>query len=535
MVNPSNGRRGYGKSAEHARMSVAGADYSARSIALDASSTSSGNPTANHAATARPAPSTISGGTVTTAIGTLAAGSTITITFQATVNNPFPTALSSVSNQGTVSGDNFPAVLTDDPTAPGATDPTVTPIFQPSLSINDVIVAEPATGTTTATFNVTLSQAVSQTVTVNYQTADATASAGSDYVSTNGTLTFNPGDTSEPVVVTINSDAVDDPNETFFVNLSGANGATIADAQGIGLITSAPAPGDLVISEFRFRGPDAGSNPFIQERNEYIEFYNRTASDIYVTTADGSNGWALVASDGVTRFVIPNGTRIPARGHYLAVNSIGYSLGGYPSGNDGAAATTANGDITFTADIADGSGIALFSTDNAANFALPNRLDAAGYAPVDSLYREGAGFPAAGTEGAGGLQYTFYRDLRRGTAKDTDDNAADFISVDTNSTAGLALGQLLGAPGPENLDQPHRPRPLHGAERVAAVRAHVARHGRDDCGISESRPQHDGGCRRRVRNDLVPAPVHQHHRRRGHAPALPHRRSFDRARRERRG
>jgi uncharacterized repeat protein (TIGR01451 family) len=61
-------------------------------------------------------------------IGTLPAGKSMTITFNATINNSVPPGTTQVSNQGTVSGSNFADVLTDDPDAPGAADPTVTPI-----------------------------------------------------------------------------------------------------------------------------------------------------------------------------------------------------------------------------------------------------------------------------------------------------------------------------------------------------------------------------------------------------------------------
>src|SRR5262249_596963 len=60
----------------------------------------------------------------------------------------------------------------------------------PTLTVSDVVVSEGNTGTKTATFNVNLSAASGQTITVAYATADGTASAGSDYVAKSGTLTF---------------------------------------------------------------------------------------------------------------------------------------------------------------------------------------------------------------------------------------------------------------------------------------------------------------------------------------------------------
>jgi subtilisin-like proprotein convertase family protein len=186
----------------------------------------------------------------------------------------------------------------------------------------------------------------------------------------------------------------------------------------------------LVISEFRERGP-AGVN------DEYVEFYNKSDASITVTTSDASAGWALVSSDGVTRFVIPSGTVIPARGHYLAANSLGYSTGGY-----------ATADVTWATDIPDNSGLALFNS--ATSLVAANRLDAAGFTTSPALYREGVGlatFTAFNTDS------TEYRELRTGLPADTDDNLADFRYVDTNGTLNGGQ-QRLGAPGPENLAAP---------------------------------------------------------------------------------
>ncbi|HEX6639996.1 MAG TPA: hypothetical protein VF215_02730, partial [Thermoanaerobaculia bacterium] len=67
--------------------------------------------------------------TVAVNVGTLAgSGGTVTITFRVVIDDPLPSGVITVSNQGTVSGTNFANVPTDDPAAGGATDPTVTPL-----------------------------------------------------------------------------------------------------------------------------------------------------------------------------------------------------------------------------------------------------------------------------------------------------------------------------------------------------------------------------------------------------------------------
>ena len=211
------------------------------------------------------------------------------------------------------------------------------------------------------------------------------------------------------------------------------------------------AAGQLIISEFRVRGLN-GAN------DEFIEIYNNSGADHTVT--GGGTGYAVAASNGVARCVIPNGTVIPNRGHYLCVNSVGYSLASYPAGNG----TTATGDATYTTDIPDNAGIAIFNTSVAANFTLANRLDAVGStSEANTLYKEGTGYPALTPFS---IDYSFYRDNcgKSGSIttfgvcpidrpKDTNNNAADFIFVDTNGTSAGA-GQRLGAPGPENLSSP---------------------------------------------------------------------------------
>lgn len=209
--------------------------------------------------------------------------------------------------------------------------------------------------------------------------------------------------------------------------------------------------GQLIISEFRVRGPN-GAN------DEFIELYNNSGADH--TVAGGGTGYAVAASNGVARCVIPNGTVIPNRGHYLCVNSVGYSLASYPAGNG----TTATGDATYTTDIPDNAGIAIFNTSVGANFTLANRMDAVGStSEANTLYKEGTGYPALTPFS---IDYSFYRDdcgksgsittfgpCSISTARDTNNNAADFIFVDTNGTSAGA-GQRLGAPGPENLSSP---------------------------------------------------------------------------------
>ena len=110
------------------------------------------------------------------------------------------------------------------------------------LSIAEVDVVEPVSGTRNAVFTVTLSPASASTVTVGYATTASSATAGSDYDDATGTLTFDPGVSTRPLTVAIRADAVAEPVETFRVDLSGATGAAIAYGQATGRIHD---PGNL--------------------------------------------------------------------------------------------------------------------------------------------------------------------------------------------------------------------------------------------------------------------------------------------------
>ena len=206
---------------------------------------------------------------------------------------------------------------------------------------------------------------------------------------------------------------------------------------GFLLFVVAPnTPGQLIISEFRLRGPD-GVN------DEFIELYNGWGTDQTVNSQSPSQGYSVAGSNGSIRCIIPNGTVIPGGGHYLCVNSVAYSLGSYASGNS-----------SYTANIPENSGIAVFNnTLGGASFNLANRLDAVGSTTeANTLYKEGAGYPAISSID---LQQTFYRKTNDpgGEPKDTNDNAADFAYANTQGV-NLGMGGNLGNPSPKNLSSP---------------------------------------------------------------------------------
>jgi hypothetical protein len=212
----------------------------------------------------------------------------------------------------------------------------------------------------------------------------------------------------------------------------------------------------LRISEFRLRGPGGASD-------EYIEVRNLGTTAHTVQSFDGSPGYAVAASSGGIRCVLPNNTVIPPGRNYLCVNPNGYSLGATPAGNG----TTAIGDATFTTDIPDTAGVALFRTSTNANFNAGTRLDAAGpTSETNALYREGAGhIPLTGNYSLG-FRHAWFRDAcgkggstsnagrcdAEGYAIDSEDNSLDLVHVDAQLGGG-GVGRQ-GSAGPENLSAP---------------------------------------------------------------------------------
>ncbi|HVJ83443.1 MAG TPA: FG-GAP-like repeat-containing protein [Planctomycetia bacterium] len=108
------------------------------------------------------------------------------------------------------------------------------------ISISDYSATEGKNGNKKFVFTVALAARTDQPVTVSYATADGTATTvDNDYFGATGTLTFAPGETSKTITVNVRGDKKREPDESFFVNLSGASAnAVLADSQGVGTIVN---------------------------------------------------------------------------------------------------------------------------------------------------------------------------------------------------------------------------------------------------------------------------------------------------------
>ena len=128
----------------------------------------------------------------------------------------------------------------------------------PEISIVDHIVSE-GVSNGLATFTVNLTAASGQTVTVEYATANGSATAPGDYQATNGTLTFTPGQIFKTFTVAIVNDSLDEIDETFFVNLSAPQNATIMDGQAVGTITDNDPLPTLAVDDVTVLEGDSGT------------------------------------------------------------------------------------------------------------------------------------------------------------------------------------------------------------------------------------------------------------------------------------
>jgi hypothetical protein len=189
------------------------------------------------------------------------------------------------------------------------------------------------------------------------------------------------------------------------------------------LVQSAAHAG-VVISEFRTRGPVGGSD-------EFIELYNNSDDPVDIS------GWKINGSNSsgstTTRLTINAGTTIRARGHFLAVNSTGYS-------------GTVSEDQTYGTGITDDGGIALLMADN-------TMADQVGMSS-GSAYKEGTTLTPLATN----TDQSYERKAggTPGSAQDTDDNASDFqvrAPSDPQNAVGPGVVTSTNDSGPGSLRQ----------------------------------------------------------------------------------
>ena len=182
-------------------------------------------------------------------------------TFQVNLSNPTNTSLGISQGTGTI--------LNDDPI--------------PTVTVAPASVLEPNVGTTNVSLTAYLSAKSYQAITVNYATSDGSALAGSDYIATNGLLTFNPGTTNLTLGVLVKGDTLYETNEVFYIVLSSPTNVFAGAPGVVTIISDDGLPG--VLDHFTFSAiipPQYATFPIS------LTITARDASNSVVTTFNGS-------------------------------------------------------------------------------------------------------------------------------------------------------------------------------------------------------------------------------------------------------
>lgn len=184
----------------------------------------------------------------------------------------------------------------------------------PLVSVNNASAFEGDSGTSVMTFGFGLSSPAGVGgVSIQYATADGTATAGSDYVAAAGTAVIPEGATGTTLAITINGDTDTEADETFFVNISGATGAVVSDAQGVGTIQNdevtltpiaqiqgaglaSPLNGSIVTTEGIVTAQKFNNGFFLQTPDAETDLNSATSEGIFVFTSTAPPASAAVGN-----------------------------------------------------------------------------------------------------------------------------------------------------------------------------------------------------------------------------------------------
>ena len=355
--------------------------------------------------------------------GDVSSGGSVTFGFQATPGATGGTAATGLSLNG---------------------DGGVPPVL-PALSVGDASLVEGNSGTKQMVFTVSLSQAATGPVTVNYATANGTATAGQDYVAKSGTITFAAGETQKTVSVTINGDKVAELNESLALNLSSPSGATLADGAAVGtILTDDVIVPRITIADATVKEGDSGTRNLAFT----VSLSEATSGPVTVTYAT-ANGTAKAGED----YIAQTGTLTFAAGETSKVINVAVMGDTVIEGNETLKinlATPAGGKI------ADGGAIGTIVNDDArisvadatvtegnngtSSLAFTVTLSAAASGPVTVDYATSNGSAKAG------LDYTAQTGTLTFAAGETSKVINVQVTGDTAIEANETLKLTLSAP-----------------------------------------------------------------------------------------
>jgi len=156
----------------------------------------------------------------------------------------------------------------------------------PEISIGDVTKNEGDSGFTVFNFTVSMNRESNNIVTVNYSTANGTATAGPDYIGESGTVIFFPGDVSETVMISVNGDGVVESNETFTITLSSPSNGTIDNGTALGTITNDDSP--PAVSSITLAGPPSANDGTVIFEVDFSETVSNVSTDDFSLTKGGT-------------------------------------------------------------------------------------------------------------------------------------------------------------------------------------------------------------------------------------------------------
>ena len=222
----------------------------------------------------------------------------------------------------------------------------------PTLSVDNPSVVEGNSGTATLAYTVTLSAVSGKTVTVDYATGSGTTTAGADYTSTSGTLTFAPGETTKTVSISVIGETTYENDETILCTLSNATHATVSDAEGVGTITNDDSLPSVVVNDVQQVEGSTGTSQLSFQVT--LDHDSAFAITVDYTTA---NGTAIAGSD----YVAVGGTLTFAPGETAKIVQI--TLNG-DTGYENDETLYVNISNPFNANIGDAQGIVTILNDD---------------------------------------------------------------------------------------------------------------------------------------------------------------------------
>ncbi|MDB6035740.1 MAG: hypothetical protein JWM16_6078 [Verrucomicrobiales bacterium] len=241
-------------------------------------------------------------------LGTLGGKGSALVTIQVS-----PLVPSSMTNRVTVSRAEADANLTNN------TAVAVTLATLPFVSIADASVLEGNSGTNNMVFNLSLYPASTNTVRVNYITSSSSALSGSDFVFKSGTVTFEPGETNQALVVGVIGDSLYELDEAFNVLVSSPVNCFITRNTAKGLILNDDIIPSLTVSDASVLEGNSGTNNMAFS----VSLSSRAGLPVTMsyTTSDGSAkaGLDYLARSGTITFaastsVLTQTVLVPVRG-----------------------------------------------------------------------------------------------------------------------------------------------------------------------------------------------------------------------------